>query len=35
VKCSYQEWTANDHLRRVSYLCVREDLSAKDVVRET
>jgi ATP-dependent DNA ligase len=35
VRCSYQEWTANDHLRRVSYAGVREDRDAKEVVKET
>ena len=35
VRCSYQEWTANDHLRRVSYAGVREDIDAREVVKET
>jgi ATP-dependent DNA ligase len=35
VRCSYQEWTTNDHLRRVSYAGVRKDRDAKEVVKET
>lgn len=35
VRCSYQEWTANDHLRRVRYAGVREDTDAREVVKET
>jgi ATP-dependent DNA ligase len=34
VRCSYQEWTANDHLRRVSNAGVREDVDAREVVKE-
>ena len=32
VRCSFQEWTANDHLRRVSYVGLREDMEAREVV---
>lgn len=34
VRCSYQEWTTNDHLRRVSYVGVRDDMDAREVVKE-
>ena len=33
VRCAFQEWTAGDRLRRASYVGVREDKDAKDVVR--
>ena len=35
VRCAFQEWAANDHLRRVSYVGVREDKDARQVVKET
>lgn len=35
VRCAYQEWTVNDHLRRVSYVGIREDIDAREVVKET
>lgn len=35
VRCSFQEWTNNDHLRRVSYVGLREDKEPQEVVRET
>jgi bifunctional non-homologous end joining protein LigD len=34
VRCSYQEWAGNDHLRRVAYAGVREDMDAREVVKE-
>jgi ATP-dependent DNA ligase len=34
VRYSYQEWMANDHLRRVSNAGVREDVDAREVVKE-
>ena len=34
VRCSFQEWTVGDHLRRVSYAGVREDVDAREVVKE-
>jgi ATP-dependent DNA ligase len=34
VRCSFQEWTTADHLRRVSYVGVREDKDPREVVKE-
>jgi bifunctional non-homologous end joining protein LigD len=34
VRCSFQEWTPADHLRRVSYVGIREDKDAREVVKE-
>lgn len=35
ARCSFQEWTTNDHLRRVSFVGIRDDKNAREVVRET
>ena len=35
VRCLFQEWTVGDHLRRVSYVGVRGDMEAREVVKET
>jgi bifunctional non-homologous end joining protein LigD len=35
ARCSFQEWTANDHLRRVSYVGLRYDKVASEVVKES
>jgi DNA ligase D-like protein (predicted ligase) len=35
ARCSFQEWTANDHLRRVSYVGLRYDKVASEVIKES
>jgi DNA ligase D-like protein (predicted ligase) len=35
ARCSFQEWTANDHLRKVSYVGLRYDKAASEVVKES
>lgn len=35
VRCAFQEWTVGDHLRRASYVGIRNDKDAREVVKET